>query len=85
MVKTPRRRKFKIVTKMTIQDRSIWSCRDLREHFKSGILSDSMEQVPVLEVGTILRIHHMVVEVFSLRPVQWAVVHWGGGWDGGQH
>ena len=44
-----------------------------------------MEQVPVLEVETMLRIHHMVVKVFSLRSVQWSVVHWGGGWDGGQH
>ena len=39
----------------------------LREHFKFDFLSDSMEQVPMLEVGAVLRIHHMVVEVFSGR------------------
>ena len=41
---------------------------DLREYFKFDILSDSMEQVPVLEVGSVLRINHMVVEVYSGRP-----------------
>ena len=68
VLETPRRRKSKIVTKLTIQDESLWSCGDLREYFKFDILSDSMEQVPVLEVGAVLRINHMVVEVFSGRP-----------------
>jgi hypothetical protein len=58
----------KFVTKLTIQDESLLSCGDLKEYFKFDILSDCMEKVPVLEVMAILKIHHMVVEVFSWRP-----------------
>ena len=68
MVETPRRRQSKIVTKLSIKDKSLWSCGDPKEYFKFDILSDCMEQVPVLEVIAILMIHHMVVEVFSGRP-----------------
>ena len=62
MVETPIRRKCKIVTQLTIQDESLWSCGDFKEYFKFDILSDC--KVPVLEVMAILMIHHMVVEVF---------------------
>ena len=61
MVEIPRRRKSKIVTKLTIEDESVWSCGDLKEYFKFDILSDCKEQVPVLEVMAILMI---MVEVF---------------------
>ena len=37
-------------------------CGYLKEHFRFDILSDSMERVPMLEVGAALSIHHMVVE-----------------------
>ena len=67
MVETPRRRKSKIVNKLTIQDKSLLSCGDLKEYFKFDNLSDCMEQVPMLEVMAILMIHHMVVEVFNGR------------------
>ena len=38
---------------------------ELWRHFKFDILSASMEQFPELEEGAVLRIHHMVVDVFS--------------------
>jgi len=64
----PQKRKSKIVTKLSIQDESLFSSGDLRENYKFDILADSMEQVPVLVVGAVLRIHHMVVEVFNGIP-----------------
>ena len=61
MLEPTRRRKSKIETKVTIQDESLWSCADLRKHFKFDILSDSMVKAPLVEA--MLRIHQMVVEV----------------------
>ena len=63
-METTRKRKSKIVAKLSIQDESLWSCGDFKEYFKFDILSDCKEQVPVHKVMTILMIHHMVVEVF---------------------
>jgi hypothetical protein len=73
------------VTKLTIQDESLWSCGDLKEYFKFDILSDCKEQVPVHKVMTILMIHHMVVEVFFGRVLSghWFIVVECG--MGGQH
>ena len=50
VLETPRRRKSKIVAKVTITDESLEIAGDLREHFKFDILTDSMEQMPDLEV-----------------------------------
>jgi hypothetical protein len=48
-----------------------------------------MEQVPELKVGAMLRINHMVVEVFGgRRDGRVSIVQWflcGGVWDGGQY
>ena len=65
VLETPRRRKSKIVARVMITDESLVITGDLREHFKFDILADSMEQMPDLKVGNIMRIHHMVVEVFN--------------------
>merc|ERR1740128_667575 len=67
IIETPRRRKSKIVAKVMITDESLEVAGDLREHFKFDILTDSMDQMPDLVVGSVLRIHHMVVEVFNER------------------
>ena len=50
IIETPRRRKSKIVAKVMITDESLEVAGDLREHFKFDILTDSMEQMPDLEV-----------------------------------
>ena len=79
---------LKILAKVTLQEESMFSCGYLREHFKFDILADSMEQVPVLVVVAVLRIHHMLVEVFNGCPdgrVISEVCHCGGGRGGGCH
>jgi hypothetical protein len=53
LVETPRWRKTKILTKLTIQAEILWSCGDLREHLTMIFYIDSMEQVPMLEVGAV--------------------------------
>ena len=45
-----------------------WCYLSYGEHFKFDILADSMEQMPELVVGSVLRIHHLVVEVFNGVP-----------------
>ena len=57
VLETPRRRKSKIVARVMITDESLVITGDLREHFKFDILADSMEQMPDLKVGNIMRIH----------------------------
>ena len=51
ILETPRRRKSKIVAKLMIGDESLLVAGDLREYFKFDILTDSMEQIPELQVG----------------------------------
>ena len=61
-METTRKRKSKIVAKLSYSRRE---SLELWRHFKFDILSASMEQFPELEEGAVLRIHHMVVDVFS--------------------
>jgi len=65
VVEQPRGRKSKIVARVRLQDESMVVCGDLADSFRFDILASSMEQIPELEVGAVLRIHNMRVEKWN--------------------
>jgi len=65
VVEQPRGRKSKIVARVRLQDESMVVCGDLTNSFRFDILASSMEQIPELEVGAVLRIHNMRVEKWN--------------------
>jgi len=65
VVEQPRGRKSKIVARVRLQDESMVVCGDLANSFRFDILASSMEQIPELEVGAVLRIHNMRVEKWN--------------------
>ena len=67
MVGLPERRKTMLVARTLIQDESL-AVGDIRDVYRFDMLSPAMEHFPVFEVGTVFRIHHMVVERWQTVP-----------------
>ncbi|XP_023325391.1 uncharacterized protein LOC111699066 isoform X2 [Eurytemora carolleeae] len=67
ILELPQKRKDKLVMKMRIQDESL-DHSGVRGSFKFDILTSYMNEIPVIQAGSILRIHNLVVEVFMGIP-----------------
>jgi len=65
VVELPTRRKTKLVARLLITDESLESWGDLSETYRFSILAGSMENIPPLSTGSVLRIHHMMAEIFN--------------------
>ena len=50
---------------LRLTDESLSVMGDQRERFKCEILASGYEEMPTLEVGSVVRIHHMTMEVFN--------------------
>jgi len=68
VLESKRKRKSKVVSRVLITDESLDIVGDLRGVFKFDILADNEREMPELEPGTVIRVHHMVVEMFMGRP-----------------
>ena len=66
MLQPPMQCKSKVVTKLLVRDESLATgAGGLGECYKFDILVERLEEMPRLEPGAVLRIHHMRVEVFN--------------------